>query len=77
MAAVGKTVSKKRASAKAKRKVHAKDVKQAAMVKRLSRSGGEKRETVKSRARKSGVLQGEGDALSPRAARKWIGATHH
>jgi hypothetical protein len=73
MAAVRKTVSKKRASAKATRKTRAKNVKQAAMVKRLSRSGGEKRTTVKSRARKAGVLQGDRDELSPRATRKWTG----
>ena len=73
MAAARKTVSKKRASGKAARKTRAKNVKQAAMVKSLSRSGGEKRTTLKGRLRKAGVLQGENDELSPRAVRRWTG----
>lgn len=73
MATARKKVSRKRATAKAKRKTHAKDVKQAAMVKSLSRQGGEKRETVKSRLRKAGVLRGDRDELSSRAARRWVG----
>jgi hypothetical protein len=73
MAAAGKKVTKKRASAQATRKLHAKNVKQAAMVKRLARSGGEKRETVKGRLRKAGVIRGDRDEVSPRAVRKWTG----
>ena len=71
MTTVRTQVSKKRASAKATRKAHATNVKKAAMVKRLSRSGGEKRTTLKGRLRKAGVLRGDRDELSPSAARKW------
>jgi hypothetical protein len=72
MATRGK-VSKKRASAKATRKVRAKNVKTAALVKRLSRKGGGKREQVASRARKAGMVDPETEQLSPRAVKKWTG----
>ena len=71
--AAKKKVSKKRATGKATRKARAKNVREAAAVKRLSRSGNAKREVVKGRLRKQGVLQGEDDAISPSATRKWTG----
>ena len=71
--AAKKKVSKKRAAGKATRKARAKSVQQAAAVKRLSRTGGAKREPVKARLRKRRVLRGENDELSPSAVRKWTG----
>lgn len=73
MAARGKTVSKKRANAKGTRKARAKSVKKAALVKSLSRKGGERREVTKARARRAGVIEGDGDQLNPRATKKWTG----
>jgi hypothetical protein len=72
MATRSKKVSKKRAAGKATRKARAKNVRQAALVKSLSRKGGSKRQTV-SRARKAGVIEGEENQLSPRATKKWTG----
>jgi hypothetical protein len=72
MATRGK-VSKKRASAKGQRKARAKSVKKAALVKRLSRKGGEKRQQITHRARKEGVIERETGALEPRAVKKWAG----
>jgi hypothetical protein len=72
MATRSKKVSKKRAEGKATRKARAKNVRQAALVKSLSRKGGSKSRTL-SRARKAGVIEGEDDQLNPRATKKWTG----
>lgn len=48
----------------------AKNVKQAAMMKRLSRKGGKKR-AVRSRLRKGGVLDRDTDRPSSRAVSRW------
>ena len=72
MATRSKKVSKKRAAGKGTRKARAKNVKQAALVKNLSRKGGSKRQTVH-RARKAGVIEEETGQLNPRATKKWTG----
>ena len=73
MATRAKQVSKKRAAGKATRKARAKNVREAALVKKLSRTGGGRTQSVEHRARKSDVLDRETNQLKPRASRKWTG----